>query len=491
MISAEKIAQALDDYNRHIEDKLSYGPDFCKRLAYSALRKKSNLKKMLSKHSGWDESLWAVKVPIKLKQEVEYYLVRDLMSELFSLNRNRIKGHSYDFDCITCWVADVATGRSNKDNEYEVPSAVTELFPNAWHKGRKLIRIIREMLVEHGVWDDKPGAFQRVFAQLSEAVVPKVTKTTLFISINPCHFLTMSNPKCDDRGDMLTSCHSLNNLEYDYNNGCIGYARDNITMICFTVNDPDDKESLNNRKTSRQLFMYEPGSNILLQSRMYTSNGGTRGSHIWSKTFMQAVMKVLDECEQRNEGWYSHDYCHEDDIPARFTASDNYGGYADWEYEEFCPMIAYRNSIDEDELYNHRVEFIVGNAGLCLGCGATLRSRVYCSDCDGKSRCECCNRRVYTDDLYEAYDPLGREIHVCPHCRDQHFTYCEHCQTYHPDSVMYLDATGRDICQECVNSYFTQCHDCSRLYLREESVLDEEHGVWRCRRCHHRHEEEA
>lgn len=490
MISAETIAQALDDYNRHTCEKLSYGADFCKRLAYSALRKKTNLKKMLSKHPGWDESLWAVKVPIELKQEVDYYLVRDLMSELFAFNRNRVKGHSYQYDNICCWVADVATGRENKDIAYNTPTAMDELFPNAWHKGRKLIRIVREMLVAHEVWNDKPGAFQRVFAQLSEAVVPKVTKTTLFISINPCHFLTMSNPKCDDRGEMLTSCHSLNNLEYDYNNGCIGYARDNITMICFTVNDPDDRESLNNRKTSRQLFMYEPGSNILLQSRMYTSNGGTRGGHIWSKVFMDTVTKVLDECEQNSEGWSSKYYYHEDDLPARFTASDNYGGYADWEYEDFCPMIAYRKSIDEDELYNNRVEFIVGNAGLCLGCGATLRSRVYCIDCDGKQKCECCNRRVDSSDLCVAYDHHGNEIHVCPSCLNHNFTYCEHCHTYHADSTMYLDAEGRDICQLCVDRYFRQCHDCGRLYPRELTVLDEEHGVWRCARCHHRHEEE-
>lgn len=490
MISAENIAQALDDYNRHTDAKLSYGSDFCKRLAYSALRKKSNLKKMLSKHPGWDESLWAVKVPIELKQEVDYYLVRDLMTELFAFNHNRVRGHGYEYDTISCWVADVATGRVNKDIAYNTPVAMDNLFPNAWHKGRKLIRIVREMLVAHEVWDDKPGAFQKVFAQLSEAVTPKVTKTTLFISINPCHFLTMSNPKLDDRGEMLTSCHSLNNLEYDYNNGCIGYARDNITMICFTVNNPDDKESLNNRKTSRQLFMYEPGSNILLQSRMYTSNGGTRGSHVWSETFMDTVTKVLDKCEQKNEGWFNHYYCHEDDIPARFTASDNYGGYADWEYEEFCPMIAYRKNIDEDELYNDRVEFIVGNAGLCLGCGATIRSRVYCTDCDGKANCECCNRRVYTDDLCVAYDHRGNEIHVCPNCLNRNFTYCEHCHTYHADSAMYLDAEGRDICRECVDSYFRQCHDCGRLYQRELTVLDEEHGVWRCARCHHRHEEE-
>ena len=346
------------------------------------------------------------------------------------------------------------------------------------------------MLVEHGVWTDKPGTFQRMFAELSEAVTPKVTKTTLFISINPCHFLTMSNPKFDDRGEMLTSCHSINNLDYDYNNGCVGYARDNITMICFTVNNPDDKESLNNRKTSRQLFMYEPGSNILLQSRMYTSNGGTRGSHIWSKVFMKTVTKVLDECEQKKEGWCNRSYYHDEDEPIRFTPSDDFGGYPDWVYEEFCPNIAYRKSINIDELYDHPVEFFVGSYGLCLDCGARIRTRVYCSNCEGKVKCEFCNHLVDENSVFFAYDHSGAEVRVCNRCLDEHFTYCEHCDTYHADTAMYLDASGRDICEQCVNRYFIQCHDCHRLYLREESVRDEEHGVWRCVRCHHRHEEE-
>ena len=490
MISAENISQALDDYNRYIDKKLNYGPDFCKRFANSALIKKSNLKKMLSKHPGWDESLWAVKVPIELKQEVDFDLVHDLLFGLFNLNTKKVWGHNYEYDSIAEWVACVATDRVDKDNMYGTPTVMTRLFPNAWHKGRKLIRIIREMLVEHGVWTDKPGDFQKMFAQLSEAVTPKMIKTTLFISINPCHFLTMSNPKFDDRGEMLTSCHSINNLDYDYNNGCVGYARDNITMICFTVNNPNDKESLNNRKTSRQLFMYEPGSNILLQSRMYTSDGGTRGNHIWSKVFFKAVIEVLDKCEQKNEVWYKRNDYHEDDEPIRFTPSDDFGGYPDWVYEEFCPMIAYRKSINIDKLYDHPVEFFVGSDGLCLCCGARISTRVYCISCEDKVKCKCCHRLSNRDSLFIAYDSSGAEVQVCVTCLTGHFTYCTHCHTYHEDSVMYSDANGKAICQQCITRYFRQCPDCGMLYRREETVWDEEHGVWRCRNCHHRHEEE-
>ena len=42
----------------------------------------------------------------------------------------------------------------------------------------------------------------------------------------------------------------------------------------FTVADPADKETLNNRKTTRQVFAYKPGNGLLLQSRMYNTSGG-------------------------------------------------------------------------------------------------------------------------------------------------------------------------------------------------------------------------
>lgn len=70
----------------------------------------------------------------------------------------------------------------------------------------------------------------------------------------------MSNPKGDHRGTTLTSCHSFNSTEYEYNNGCTGYARDKVSFIAFTVADPADKETLNNRKTTRQVFAYKPGN---------------------------------------------------------------------------------------------------------------------------------------------------------------------------------------------------------------------------------------
>jgi len=155
-----------------------------------------------------------------------------------------------------------------------------------------------------GIWQDS-GEFQVKFSALCNEFNAKKINFKLIVSINPAHFLTMSNPHgkekivngevvrnaagrpvmilTNGKNETVVSCHSLDSSGC-YRNGAIGYARDAVTMIAFTVKDFNDKESLNYRKTSRQLFMYEVGNGVLLQSRLYDSEisgdsyGGVEGN---------------------------------------------------------------------------------------------------------------------------------------------------------------------------------------------------------------------
>jgi|GEM_PF-3698475 len=52
---------------------------------------------------------------------------------------------------------------------------------------------LREMFRKSPAWDEKLDA--------------------LFISLNPAHFITMSNPIDDKRGETITNCHSFNRTE--------------------------------------------------------------------------------------------------------------------------------------------------------------------------------------------------------------------------------------------------------------------------------------
>ena len=175
----------------------------------------------------------------------------------------------------------------------------TAFRPQIKRRG-KLVESFRKNFPEplKGVADNSAGSqFQRLFAQFADELSTRKIDFKLFMSINPAHFVTMSNPKNDRRGTMLTSCHSFNSTAYEYNNGCSGYARDGVTFIVFTVADPEVAETLNNRKTSRQLFMYKPYNGLLLQSRLYNTHGGTRGEQEESKLYRDLVQRELSELE--------------------------------------------------------------------------------------------------------------------------------------------------------------------------------------------------
>ena len=58
----------------------------------------------------------------------------------------------------------------------------------------------------------------------------------------------------DELSSLFISCHSFNSNEYSYNCGCSGYARDNVTFIAFTVADPSNPETFNNRKNFTSAF---------------------------------------------------------------------------------------------------------------------------------------------------------------------------------------------------------------------------------------------
>lgn len=184
----------------------------------------------------------------------------------------------------------------------------------------------------------------------------------------------MSNPKGDHRGTTLTSCHSFNSTEYEYNNGCTGYARDKVSFIAFTVADPADKETLNNRKTTRQVFAYKPGNGLLLQSRMYNTSGGVYGASEDSKLYRDLIQREISMLENVPNLWKTYPTVGEKSFCVE--RGDGFGGYPDWEYENFDGRISIRADHAEDF-----TSLVVGSYGLCVSCGCETSRGVYCEDC--------------------------------------------------------------------------------------------------------------
>ena len=210
-----------------------------------------------------------------------------------------------------------------------------------------------------GVVDLTPGSnFAHNFAQIADEMTSKKIDFKLFVSLNPAHFLTMSNPKGDFRGNSLTSCHSFNSTEYEYNNGCSGYARDNYTFITFTVLNPDDKETLNNRKNMRQIFWYEPDSGVLLQRRLYNTAVSTRREEDESKIFRNLIQREISNLEGQPNLWKTSTYCRNGKVS--FMGGDGLGRYQDWQHEDFAAKLSIRHDHDDhSEIFENRRSWIM------------------------------------------------------------------------------------------------------------------------------------
>ena len=278
-LNKKNIRKALDDYGMHtgsteVLDDIS--DDFINIVAEKSAKAKTALRELFRKSPVWNEELQALIINGTRTHDPDYGYIAELGYEILkpAVTEDKITNGE---KCDIVWYF------SNPEDPEQIRNAhldaIKRIAPKAYAPNKKPSRIFKAICKELGVVDETAGSdFQKYFALFADELSSKKIEFKLFVSINPAHFLTMSNPKWDERGSTLTSCHSLNSTEYTYNCGCSGYACDDVSFIAFTVADPTDAESLNNRKTTRQVFAYKPDNGVLLQSRLYNTSGGTRGA---------------------------------------------------------------------------------------------------------------------------------------------------------------------------------------------------------------------
>ena len=460
------IRQALNDYGAHTRqtDVLDDVTDtFIKRLAKDSSYAKQNLRELFSKSPVWDAKLDALVINGTRTHNPDYDRVYQLATQILE---KPLRSGDYDFDTVMNAISFFSNPEASETHREKFIAAIKQLAPKAYTPTRKLSRVFKSLCVALGVADETAGSeFQRLYAQFADELSAKKIGFKLFVSINPAHFITMSNPKCDRRGATLTSCHSFNSTEYSYNNGCTGYARDEVSFIVFTVNDPMDAETLNNRKTTRQIFAYRPGSGLLMQSRMYNTAGGVYGAAEDSKLYRDLVQREISMLENVPNLWKT--YPTVGDRSDLVVVGEGFGGYTDWTYSDFDGHVSTR--VDFDQNAN---PLDVGTWGLCVMCGCETSHGVYCEDCDPENRdtemCDDCEE--YEEELFDVRNSRGEWIRVCERCRDENYTYCDVCGEYHAnDSVNYID--GRDVCDSCLSEYYEECEECGEYHRREDMHL--------------------
>lgn len=458
-LNERNIRQAIKDYGRYTfdQDVLEDVSDtFIKIVARDNYYAKQELRELFRKSPVWNEELDAIVINGTRTHDPDYDRVHDIACNIL-----RPVATDENARCLRRAVMFFSRPDADPVDRAMYLHSLNELAPGAYVPGKKLTRVFRDLCKAVGVADETKGSeFQKLYAQFADELQSKQIPYKLFVSINPAHWITMSNPKRDSRGTTLTSCHSFNSTDYQYNNGCSGYARDKYSFICFTVDDPDEPELLNNRKTTRQIFVYKPGSGLLLQSRMYDSYGGTCGVQPLSKDYRDLIQRELSNLEEATNLWTTKKYLEQGRFP--FHRHHDFGGYPDWEYSDFVPMVSVRADADDPEKVS------IGEAGVCIKCGEYTSNGVYCEDCDHSDiACDECGEYYDEDEMTWVYDTYGNRVQVCPRCLENHYTMCEDCEEYYPnDDMTYVDGHGC-VCESCLDDY-TQCDYCGDYYCTED-----------------------
>ena len=455
-LTEENIRRAIADYQRYttltegIED---VSDAFIERLARDSVTAKTDLRNLFEKSPSWNNELQAIVLSGTRNRRPNSIVVSDLADQILMPVK-----YSCDYDKLYTINKAVRFFTRPEDDPAEYIKALTELAPKAYAPNKKLSRVFRALCDALGITDNTAGSdFQKLFAQIADELATRPENFQLYVSINPAHFLTMSNPKEDARGSTMVSCHSFNSTEYSYNCGCSGYARDKTSFIVFTASDPKNPETLNNRKTSRQIFAYKPNNGLLLQSRMYTtksndSYGGVDGVSEDSKLYLSMVQKEIAALEEAPNSWKTYPYVGNGFVT--IYAGNGFGGYCDWTFKQFAAQISLR-----DDKENDYKPFKVGTYGLCIKCGCQISSDLYCDDCtnDHEETCDDCGE--HCDSLIGVYDRYGDYIHVCQDCLDSHYWRCYHCDEFYDEETVY-EVDGEFVCRDCLADHYTQCQSC-------------------------------
>lgn len=462
-LAKKNIWQALKDYHAHTDLKDVYNDvsdSFVDRLAQDSVSAKKELRELFRKSPVWNEELQALVINGTRTHDPDYNLIDKLAKQILYTPMGESKNK---YLMINRAIGFFSWQDEDKSLCIE---AIKELAPKAYAEGKKPSRIFKALCTALGVVDERAGSeFQKLYAQFADELTTRQIGFKLFVSINPAHFITMSNPKEDDRGCTLTSCHSFNSTEYEYNCGCAGYARDKNTFIVFTTADPNDPETLNNRKTTRQIFAYMPDNGVLLQSRLYNTQGGTTGAQEESRVYRDLIQREISALEDVPNLWKTYSATSEE---VRYCVQNGggFGGYADWTYDHFDGKISIRND-HEDDYETLRV----GTYGLCICCGEDTNYGLYCNDCgdDSDACCDDCGHHCHEDDLTRVRDSRGDEIYVCDDCLDRYYSYCDCCEEYYPnDCITYAD--GEYYCDDCLEENCMRCAECGEWH-RDENMF--------------------
>ena len=324
---------------------------------------KYGLLALLRNPPDWNEEAMAVILPITETRGIERGVVDRCKQALFTLDASARIPNNEREDFRAAVIAAIGNyGVSLTDRSAE---AIKERTGVKCVEGQKATRVIGKLCQKYGV--DRHARYNKVFADLSDALSPIEVNKKAVISVYPCDFLEMSN-----KDNNWSSCHCLHNGGYE--SGCLSYMNDGTTVIFYIVDGNVTDDYAKAPKRSRQVFCYAEG--MLLQSRLYPNSGDEDAM----RRYRNLVQGVIAACL---------------DVPNRWTlkknrldffkAVDGSRQYPD--YNSYGTM----SVLKDLEVQGH---IIIGEHAYCVCCGQPLRNGNVKCGCDNKVVCQDCGNTV-------------------------------------------------------------------------------------------------
>lgn len=433
------------------------------KMVKTVRKNKARLRSVLSRHPQWSNKDQAVILPV-VEQRYEFHNPLDrfilpiveqsgeIGKDIYKITNSNKKPCTEANAQMTdqCYMFRSAIiGRSELDVTKQLTQALNSHgYPFA-KLGQKMSRAINEWAIYHGY--DKFHSYNKLFADLSDALNPIEIQRKSILSINPVDMLLMSY------GNSWQSCHGLCKHEpRSYRSGSLSYMMDNNTMI-FSTFDSECDEIHTCKRITRQLFFFDNG--LLVQSRLYPNYNNIK----LSDTYRDLVQRIITECLGVANRW---ELSRDTEKAARACITHaNSTHYPDYRYYEYhCTTSTIR-----DMECNSTVD--VGQAPRCIECGNKHGHRntlqcTYCSELSEENEdepyaiCNSCGDSIMHED--DACYIEHEDEQYCSNC----VTWCDGCDGYQlSDDIAAVQ--NEFYCDYCRDEYCFYCDCCNEWYLED------------------------
>lgn len=415
-------------------------------------RNKERLRKVLSVSPAWDEKamglVWHVEVPDTMKKSEAQNMFSTIMRNYAGEFSNDYY-HAYMVPFVDFF--DITLDKSKQFKKWGLKIAA----------GMKPSRAIRKYFEAIGV--HRIENFEKLYAQLSDALSEKALKRTVVLSIHPMDYLRMSY------GNSWQSCHNIGDRGC-YHNGTLSYLMDESAMVLTLLPEEFEGKTYLQPKINRMMFFLNEEGDIL-QSRLYPQ---TRIPELEAILAHEVAAKIKEAL--KIEGEYKK--------VAEDTRCDNYVWSLGEHYHDYnCS--GYGQNIWS--VREKPKQFKIGHPGVCITCGDlnTRENSLNCG-CYTRSRYQaieysCPNSgRKFINKCSATLNPAdGKyycETYTCPICGAVHFDkneiYCPECRKTHKmtcacgSEEIYVVYEGKAYCKDCAARELAFCEDCGKLERR-------------------------